>query len=174
MTPEDIKRAIDVKKVVKAVKKIGLFALYRSSEDLTLLMTQKFTLNLNKEQAWEVQCALLVQDIGYWHTAVSRGEPIKGNAVEQAEIDKYFRLAKKDAEIIQFSGIHMGANSIYLGHHEYVAIKADYLQMLRSPMLRNDRESGIVIAADCHLIAPEDFLMSKFLMNPMFVDREAK
>jgi len=39
---QDLKRKVNVKKVVKAVKNIGSFALYSKSKDCTLLITSYF------------------------------------------------------------------------------------------------------------------------------------
>lgn len=165
---QDLKKQVNVKKVVKAVKRQGRFALYRSSEDSTLLITSSFILNLNDEQAWEIQCALLVKTLGKWYGVV-KGEPVEEKPVKQEEIDLYFKSVKEPGlNIIGFTGLYLGDTALYAADGKYVGINREYIEMVGSPAVRKERYQEIVVASDFHVIAPIKFKDNDYLRPLLF------
>jgi hypothetical protein len=165
---EDLKKVVNVKKVVKAVKNIGRFALYRSSEDSTLLITTSFILNLNDEQAWEIQCALLVKTLGKWYGVV-KGEPVEERPVKQEEIDLYFKSVNDtELNIIGFTGLYLGNVALYAEDGGYVGIDRSYVEMVGSPAIRKTARKDIAIASEFHVISPMKFKDNDYLRPLLF------
>jgi len=165
---EDLKKVINVKKVVKAVKYLGRFALYRSSEDSTLLITSNFILNLNAEQAWEIQCALLVKTIGKWHT-VRKGEPDEDNPVKQSEVDLYFKSVNDTGlNIIGFTDLYLRNVALYAENGGYVGVDRDYIEMVKNPVVRKSSDGAVIVASECHVLAPMKFKDNDYLRPLLF------
>lgn len=165
---EDLKKVINVKKVVKAVKYLGRFALYRSSEDSTLLITSNFILNLSDEQAWEIQCALLVKELGKWCQVV-KGEPIEERPVNQGEIDFYFKAVNDTGlNIIGFTGLYLGNVALYAENGGYVGVDRSYIDMVGTPAARKSVDCELVIASEYHVIAPIKFKDNDYLRPLLF------
>lgn len=165
---EDFKRQINVKKVVKAVKNIGSFALYKSSDDSTLLLTSYFILNLNAEQAWEMQCALLVKELGKWYT-VNKECPIEGNPVTQAEIDVYYHAVKDpQLNIIGFTELYLNSIALYAADSGYVGIKSHHIEMLGGPCVIKKGAGSFVVASDYHVLSPVKETESEYLAPLLF------
>lgn len=152
---DDYKRIVNVKKVVRAVKKIGNFAMYSSSEDSTLLITEYFILNLNELQSWEIQCALLVKELGKWYTVDKEG-PIAGKEVEQEKIDSYYRAVNAEGlEIVGFTELYLNNISVYAADGKFVGIKRDYMEMLGDmSAVRKSPFNSYLVVSESHLIAP--------------------
>jgi len=150
---QDLKRKVNVKKVVKAVKNIGSFALYSKSKDCTLLLTSCFIINLNEEQAWEMQCALLVKELGKWYTVV-KGEPIEAGPVKQEQVDVYYKTVKDDElNIIGFTELYLNNIALYADTNSgYVGVNQNYLEMIGSPMIKKSFTGSMVVASDYHVL----------------------
>lgn len=166
---EDLKKVINVKKVVKAVKSLGYFALYQSSEDSTLLLTRNFILNLNPEQAWEVQCALLVKELGKWYTTDKDG-PIAGNPVKETEIDIYYSTVKNNSlEIVGFTELYLNNVALYAGEAGYIGIKREYIEMAGGLcVVKKSKFNSFVILSDYHVVLPVTKLESEYLQPLLF------
>lgn len=166
---ENEKRKVNIKKVAKAAKNLGSFALYKSSEDSTLLLTRNFILNLNGEQAWEMQCALLIKELGKWYTAGKEG-PIEGNPVKQSEVDLYYQTVKdEELNIIGFTELHLNNTALYAAESGYVGIKADYVDMLNGlSVMKQTKGKALIVASDFHVIAPVKEVQSEYLAPLLF------
>lgn len=166
---EDYKKLVNIKKVAKAAKSLGQFALYKSSEDSTLLLTRSFILNLNDKQAWEIQCALLIPELGKWYTADKDG-PIEGNPIKQTEIDVYFNTVKtSNLEIIGFTELYLNNVALYAGEGGYIGIKRDYVEMGGGLcVIKKSRISSFVVLSDYHVVLPVQKLESEYLQPLLF------
>lgn len=166
---EDFKRKVNVKKVVKAVKNIGLFALYSKSKDCTLLITSCFIINLNEEQAWEMQCALLVKELGKWYS-VHKDGPIEGNPVKQSEVDLYYSVINDNSlNIIGFTELYLNDVALYADNDSgYLGIHRSYIEMLGSPLVKKSLHKSLAIVSDFHLVAPEKETFSEYLAPRLF------
>lgn len=166
---EDFKRQVNVKKVVKAVKNIGLFALYSKSKDCTLVITHNFILNLSEEQAWEIQCALLVKELGKWYT-VHKDGPIEGNPVKQSEVDAYFYTVKSELlNIIPFTELYLNNAMLYAVDAGYVGIKADYIDMLGGlAVVKKASQANMVVISDYHVVTINKEAKSEYLAPLLF------
>lgn len=150
---ENLKRQVNVKKVVKAVKNIGSFAMYSKSKDCTLLITNHFIINLNEEQAWEIQCALLVKELGKWYTVV-KGEPIENCPVEDYEVNAYYDAVNdKNLNIIGFTELYLNNIALYADANSgYIGVKQSYLEMIGSPLVKKSFDGVMVVASDYHVL----------------------
>lgn len=150
---QDLKRQVNIKKVVKAVKNIGSFAMYSKAKDCTLLITNHFILNLNEEQAWEMQCALLVKEIGKWYTVV-KGEQIEAGPVKQEQVDMYYNTVNDDRmNIIGFTELYLNDIALYADTNSgYIGIKSSYLEMIGSPLIKKSFDGAMVVASDYHVL----------------------
>ena len=150
---QDLKRQVNIKKVVKAVKNIGSFAMYSKAKDCTLLITHNFIINLNEEQAWEMQCALLVKELGKWYTVV-KGEPIEAGPVEQEQVDVYYSAVNdRHMNIIGFTELHLNDIALYADTNSgYIGVKQSYLEMIGSPLVKKSFTGSMVVASDYHVL----------------------
>lgn len=168
---QDIKKLVNVKKVIKTVKNIGEFALYSHSEDCNLVLTRYFVLNVSAEQFWEIQCGLLAKKIGIWYT-VCKGEPIEGDAVEEdeAEIDMYFyHINRAKAEIIGYTDLVLGNIMLYAGESKYIGIKQSYIDMIGGLRpIKKEAGSSYVVASDYHLLCTADEVKCEYLQPILF------
>lgn len=167
----DLKKQVNVKKVVKAVKNIGEFALYSKSEDCNLLVTRYFILNLTEEQFWEAQCALLAKRTGVWFTICKEGL-IEGKSIDEDRtgIDLYFRTVNNSfAEIIGYTELILNGVMLYAGEEKYIGIKESYIEMLGGlSAIKKARNSSVVIASDFHLLTIVDKAESQYLAPLLF------
>lgn len=166
---EDIKRKVNIKKVVKTVKNIGSFALYKSSEDSILLITRDFVLNLNEEQGWETQCALLVKELGKWYTT-SKESPIEGDPIKQDQLDWYYQTVKdSNLNIIGFTELYLNNIALYAAEAGYVGIKADYIDMLDGlSVMKKARGKSLIVASDYHVLTPANKIECEYLAPLLF------
>lgn len=166
---DDLKREVNIKKVVKAVKSIGSFALYKSSEDSTLLLTSYFILNLNEEQAWEMQCALLVKELGKWYTTDKDG-PIMGAPVKQEEINLYYATVNsKSLDIIGFTELYLNSTALYAHDRGYVGFKREQIDMLGAlPVIRMSAMGSVAVVSDFHVLTPVKKVESDYLAPLLF------
>lgn len=151
---QDLKRQVNIKKVVKAVKNIGSFALYSKAKDCTLLITSHFILNLNEEQAWEMQCALLVKELGKWYTVV-KGEPIEAGPVEDYEVEAYYDVVNDDKlNIIGFTELYLNNIALYTDNNSgYIGLARNHLEMLGHPLIKKSFDGVMVVASDYHVLS---------------------
>jgi len=166
---EDLKRQVNIKKVVKAVKNIGSFALYSKSKDCTLLITRDFIINLNEEQAWEMQCALLVKELGKWYTVV-KGEPIEAGPVTQKQVDVYYSTVKDgDMNIIGFTELYLNDIALYANTNSgYIGVKHSYLEMIGSPLVKKSFDVAMVVASDYHVLTTAKDVECDYLRALLF------
>jgi hypothetical protein len=168
---QDIKKQVNVKKVVKAVKNIGEFALYSKSEDCNLLVTRNFILNLTEEQFWEVQCALLAKQIGVWFTICKEGL-VEGKSIEEDNfgVNLYFKTVHDPiAEIIGFTELILNGVMLYAGEEKYIGIKESYIEMIGGlSAIKKARNSSVVIASDYHVLTIVDKIESEYLAPLLF------
>jgi hypothetical protein len=167
----DIKKQVNIKKVVKAVKSIGEFALYSKSEDCNLLVTRYFVLNLNADQFWEAQCALLAKKIGVWFSICKEGL-VEGKSIEDdgSGVDLYFKTVHNPiAEIIGYTELILNGVMLYAGEEKYIGIKESYIEMLGGlSAIKKARNSSVVIASDFHLLTIVDKAESQYLAPLLF------
>lgn len=168
---QDIKKEVNVKKVVKAVKSIGEFALYSKSEDCNLVITRYFILNVSAEQFWEIQCGLLAKRTGVWYT-VGKEELIEGDFVEDdaEEIKLYFRLVKQtDADIIGYTDLVLNNVMLYAGEGKYIGIKQSYIDMIGG-LRPIKKASGLsmVVASDFHVLSTASDIKCEYLAPLLF------
>ena len=167
----DLKKQVNVKKVVKAVKNIGEFALYSKSEDCNLLLTRHFVLNLSEEQFWEAQCALLAKKIGVWFTICKEGL-VEGKTTEEdgSGVDLYFRTVHNPVlEIIGYTELILNNVMLYTGEEKYIGIKQHYIEMLGGlSAIKKARNSSVVVASDFHVLTIVEKNESEFLAPLLF------
>jgi hypothetical protein len=167
----DYKKQVNVKKVIKAVKNIGEFALYSKSEDCNLLLTRHFILNLTEEQFWEAQCALLAKKRGIWLTICKEGL-VDGKPIEEdgAELELYFKTVNNHvAEIIGFTELVLNNVMLYAGEQKYIGIKQHYIEMIGGlSVIKKARNSSVVVASDFHVLTTVEKIESEFLAPLLF------
>lgn len=165
---QDIKKQVNVKKVVKAVKDIGHFALYSPDKENNLLFTGQFILNLTEEQAWEVQCGLLVKSRGIWLYTGKEG--LQEDKPVGDELILYSRAVKNpNLEIIGHTDLYLENTALYIAPGKYVGIKRQYLEMLGDlPELRQATGNHLVVAAGVHVLTPVKAIKSDYLNLGVF------
>jgi hypothetical protein len=161
---EDIKKTVNVKKVVKAVKDIGHFAMFSPNEDTNLLLTGHFALNFNEDQAWEIQCALLVKNRGMWLYTNKEGLQ-EGKPVTTDQWATYARAIKNlDLEIIGRTNLYLDNIAIYITNGgKYVGIKQNYIEMINTSAMKQAPVSIPIIAGDIHSLMPVSNVKSEYL-----------
>lgn len=164
---EDLKRKVEVKKVVKVVKKLGSFAMCKQSTDSMLLITSHFILNLNEKQGWAVQCALLVKEFGKWFT-IDKGDLIEGKPVTAEQIDIYYRNINNLSEfdLIGFTELFQNNIALYHDSKDFIGIKKDYIDMFGDlPTIKKNSLGSILVISDSHIMTPIRDIGSDYLIK---------
>lgn len=166
---DDYKKEVNIKKVVKAVKAIGEFALYSQSEDCNLLITRAFILNLTGEQFWEMQCALLAKRTGVWFFIAKEGL-IEKDPVTDGEVDFYFQVVNNEnAEIIGYTELTLNGVMLYAGEAKYIGIKSAWMDMLGGlSTVRKAPRSATVKVSDFHVLCIAKDPESQYLAPILF------
>jgi len=166
---EIFKKEVNIKKVVKAVKYASSFALYSKSKDCNLLITQYFILNLTEEQFWELQCALLVKEIGYWFT-ICKGDLVQGNEVQSEEVMVYFdTIRNENVNIIPFTQLYLNNSMLYAVEAGYVGVKRDHIEMLGGlSAVKKAVGVNMIIASDFHVLTINKEAYSEYLAPLLF------
>lgn len=137
-------------------------------KELVVRIKYCFILNLNDEQAWEIQCALLVKTLGKWHMT-SKGEPVEETAVKQSEIDLYFKTVNDpNLNIIGSTGLYLGNVALYAEDGGYVGINAAYIDMVGSSVIRKAAGKDVAVASEYHVLAPMKFKDNDYLRPLLF------
>lgn len=162
----DIRKFVNVNKVAKEVKAQQWFALYSKDSENNLLITRAFTLNLNDDQFWKLQCKLECKKLGVWFW-INKGELVEGELVTDLEVAEYFRLVNDSSlEMIEYTSLSFEGYELYDAIGQYVGVRSSYFEMLNGflDMYQIDN-TGPLVAAGVHVIIPNREIESAYLTD---------
>lgn len=170
----DYKR-VNISKVVKVVKDKSPFMLLPVTEDVNLLVTRTFILNLDEKQFWKIQCKLEAKDHGIWLSKVD-GEWCQANgaSVESVKEMYFSTINATHAELLKNTDlIQKGYIALFCNEQEYFGVQNDYIDMIPGgvPTVKRLPKTLHFILDDVHIAAPIDLksgeMQCPYLRNPI-------
>lgn len=149
---------VNVGKVAKCVKDIGLFMLSPISTDLNLIATACFVLQVNDKQFFQLQCKLETEDHDVWLYKGKDGYG-RSNGTSAADVRRMFFDAFKEEYIqtIHATGLsYTNGCRIYTDDRQYIGIQERFLGMFLAgvPVLKKAYGHKSIIADERHILAP--------------------
>lgn len=144
-------KMVNVSKVAKACLSIGQFGLFHV-EDVNLVSTHWFTLNVTDEQFWKIQCKLEAKQKNVWLYKGKDGLQECAGEAPKTVYDSYCSMIDDWTTAINRTYLTLGNVEVFTDETKYIGVPARYLDMIDySPSVKKGNGSGIVIVDEIHL-----------------------
>lgn len=163
MKEEDLYQTlININKVAKVTKGIGLFALIPVSTEINLLVTKYFIIRMSDDQFWKVQCKLEAKEVNVWLNKTSEGLERATNCEDVEKVKAmYFEILNniQYAEQLKSTNLmHLAGANLFADETKYFGIATKFLEMFTAGVPKVQKIAGRsnLLLDEVHLIAPVD------------------
>lgn len=147
----DNEKLVNVNKVAKNILAIGRFGLFQI-EDLNLLVTDWFMLNVNDDQFWKIQCKLEARQKNVWLFKSKDGLQECTGASESQIYDMYASLIGESRRKLTKTWLIFGHIEIFTDDTKYIGLPVKNLEMIDyTPTVEMAPGRQSVIVDDIHV-----------------------
>lgn len=160
-------KLVNINKATKVTKDINMFILIPISENVNLVSTRYFILNLGDEQFWKMQCKLEAKKYNVWLYKCKEGiTEAKDMAAAESVKKMYFDALKLgEVEQLESTGLsYSNGTRIYTDGLQYFGLAEKYLEMFTAgmPTVKKISGNGYLLIDDVHIVAPVNLKATEY------------